>query len=252
MKTNRFVLGAPAPVRNTFSAHCERKKDIKMHKGQAKRELKKQLKDIFKSMDFVSKNFLNNEKISKRKLQVYFNIYQQLGLAWEFLGLQCKHWDGYKKTRDKKEACKICGKIKWADDFYILLSQKGLKKLGVKANPNSKRTFENKKDAEIVNDTIDFYGAVVNVDAHNSYKSKLFDKGINMAAERIVNLKEDNVECHIDEHLVHIRLLDKDRKHKGKKYGGFPWEIKRKNLKHFPVIFDFDEKYRFLGLTILR
>jgi hypothetical protein len=228
------------------------KKDTRMHKGQAKKELKKQLKDIFKSMDFVSKNFLNNEKISKRKLQVYLNIYQQLGLAWEFLGLQCKHWDGYKKTRDKKETCKICGKIRGADDFYILLSQKGPKKLGVKLKPISKKTFETKKDAEIVYDTIDFYGAVVNVDVHNSYKSKLFDKGINIAAERIVNLKEDNVECSIDKHLVHIRLLDKDRKRKGEKYGGFPWEIKRKNLKHFPVIFDFDDKYRFLGLTIFK
>jgi hypothetical protein len=39
---------------------------------------------------------------------------------------------------------------------------------------------------------------------------------------------------------------------RGKRYGGFPWEIKRKNLKHFPVIFDFDKKYRFLGLTILK
>ncbi len=223
-----------------------------MQKGQAEKELKKQLRALFKSMDFVSKNFLNNEKISKRKLQVYFNIYQQLGLAWEYLGLQCSHWDGYKRTRDKKETCKICGKIRGTEDFYILLSKKGLKKLGVKANPNSKRTFENKKEAEIVNDTIDFYGAVVNVDVHNSYKSNLFDKGINMAAERIVNLKEDNVECHIDQHLIHVRLLDKDRKRGKKKYGGFPWEIRRKDLKHFPVIFDFDEKYRFLGLAILK
>jgi hypothetical protein len=109
-------------------------------------------------MDFVSKNFLNNEKISRRKLEVYFSIHQQLGLAWEFLGLQCNHWDGYRKTRDKKEACKICGKIKRADDFHILLSPIGPKKLGGKLKPNSKKTFETKKDAEIVNDTIDSYG----------------------------------------------------------------------------------------------
>ena len=223
-----------------------------MDRGKIEKELKKQLKALFKSMDFVSKNFLNNEKISKKELQVFFKIYQQLGLAWEFLGLQCSHWDGYKRTRDKKEACKICGKIRGTDDFYILLPKKELKKLGVKANPNSKRTFENKKDAEIVNDTINFYGAVVNVDVHNSYKSNLFDKGINMAAERIVNVKEDNIECHIDNHLIHIRLRDRDRKSRGKKYGGFPWEIKKENLKHFPVIFDFDGKYKFLGLTILK
>ncbi len=223
-----------------------------MDLGQNKKDLKKQLKDLFKSMDFVSNNFLDSEKMGEKEFQRFFRIYQQLGIAWEFLGLQCKHWDGYKKTKDKKEACRICGNIKGADDFYILLSQKGPKKLGVKLKPNSKKTFETKKDAEIVNDTIDFYGAVVNVDVHNSYKSNLFDKGINMAAERIVNLKEDNVECHIDQHLIHIRLRDKDRKRGKKRYGGFPWEIKRKDLKHFPVIFDFDGKYRFLGLTILR
>lgn len=223
-----------------------------MHKGQGKKELKKQLNALFKSMDFVSNNFLGSEKIGEKEFQRFFRIYQQLGLAWELLGLQCKHWDGYKKTRDKKEACKICGKIKGADDFYILLSQKGPKTLGMKLKPNSKKTFETKKDAEIVNDTIDFYGAIVNVNVHNSYKSNLFGKGINMAAERIVNLKEENVECSIDQHLIHIRVIGKDRKRVKKRYGGFPWEIKRKNLKHFPVIFDFDEKYRFLGLTILK
>lgn len=223
-----------------------------MNSGQIKKELKKQLRALFNSMDFVSKNFLNDERISKREAEVFFNIYQQLGIAWEFLGLQCRHWDGYKRTRDEKEACKICGKIKGTDDFYILVPKKGFKKLGVKVSPNSKRTFENKKDAEIVNDTINFYGAVLNVDVHNSYKSSLFDKGIDMAAERIVNVKEDNIECHIDGHLIHIRLRDRDRKSKGKKYSGFPWEIKKENLKRFPVIFDFDEKYRFLGLTILK
>lgn len=223
-----------------------------MHKGQSKKELKRQLRTLFKSMDFVSKSFLNNEEIGRGESQVFFNIYQQLGLAWEFLGLQCRHWEGYKRTRDKKEACKICGKIKGADDFYILLPKKGLKNLGVKANPNSKRTFENKKGAEIVNDTINFYGAVVNVDVHNSYKSNLFGQKINIAAERTVKVKEGDIECHIDDHLIHIRLCDRDRKSKGKRYGGFPWEIKKRNLKHFPVIFDFDEKYKFLGLTIFK
>ena len=220
--------------------------------GQVKKELKKQLTALFKSMDFVSNKFLDSEKMGKKEFEFFFRIYQQLGLAWEFLGLQCKHWDGYKKTKDEKETCKICGKVKGVDDFHILLSKKGPKKLGVKIKPNSKKTFKTKKDAEIVNDTIDFYGASVNVDVHNSYKSSVFGKGINIAAERIVNVKEDDAECYIDQHLIHIRLRDKDRKAGKKRYGGFPWEIKKKNLKHFPVIFDFDERYRFLGLTILK
>ncbi|OOP57059.1 MAG: hypothetical protein AYP45_05600 [Candidatus Brocadia carolinensis] len=90
------------------------------------------------------------------------------------------------------------------------------------------------------------------MDVHNSYKSRLFSKGINIAAERIVSLEESGIECHIDQHLIYIKM-DKDKKKFGKeKYGGFPWEIKRQHLKNFPVIFDFDEKYQFLGLTILR
>ena len=229
-----------------------RQKDTGMQKGQTKKELKKQLRDLFKSMDFVSNNFLDSEKSGKKEFRMFFNIYQQLGLAWEFLGLQCKHSDGYKTTRDKKETCKICGKVKGVNDFHILLPQKGPKKLGARLKPNSKKTFETKKDAEIVNDTIDFYGALLNVDVHNSYKSSVLGKGINIAAERIVTVKEENVECHIDERLIHIRLRDEDRKTDGKRYGGFPWEIKRKDLRHFPVIFDFDERYRFLGLTILK
>ena len=223
-----------------------------MQKGQAKNQLKKQLAALFRSMDFVNNNFLKNEKAGKKEFQIFFNIYQQLGLAREFLGLQCKHWDGYKKTRDNKETCNICGKIKGVNDFHILLSPKGPKKLGTKVKPNSQKTFETKKEAEIVNDTINFYGALVNVDVHNSYKSSVFGKGINIAAERIVKVKEENVECSIDRYLVNVRLIEEDRKAGKKKYGGFPWEIRKKNLKNFPIIFDFDEKYRFLGLTILR
>ena len=49
-----------------------------MHKGQAKKERKKQLSDLFKSMDFVNDNFLNSEKLGKKEFQMFFNIYQQL------------------------------------------------------------------------------------------------------------------------------------------------------------------------------
>jgi hypothetical protein len=193
-----------------------------MRNEQVEKELKKQLNALFASMDFVSKNFLDSEKMGRKEFYLFFNIYQQLGLAWEFLGLQGKHWDGYKKTKDKEETCKICGKVKGIDNFHILLSKKGPKKLGVKVKPNSEKTFATKKDAEIVNDTIDFYGALINVDVHNSYKSSMFGKGINIAAERIVNVKEENIECHISQHLIHIRLRDKDRKPGKKRYGGFP------------------------------
>ena len=51
-------------------------------------------------MDFVSKNFLEKEDNSEKDLRIFFDIYQQLGLAWEFLSLECKHREGYKKTTD--------------------------------------------------------------------------------------------------------------------------------------------------------
>lgn len=213
-----------------------------------KDHIKKELKDLFKSMDFISDNFLNRKGIKEKKLQIYFRIYRQLGLAWEFLGLQCEHGEGYKKTKDKKGTCRICGKVKGVDEFYYLIPKRGLKKIGIKLQPNSKKTFENKKAAEIMSDSINFHGTLLKVDVHNSYKSAFLDRNISIAADRIVQLKERGIECWIDQRLIKIKTAKKGRK----KYGGFPWEIKRKNLKNFPVIFDFDEKYRFLGLTVLR
>jgi hypothetical protein len=56
-----------------------------------KKYVKKELKKLFKSMDFISENFLNREDINEKALQTYFDIYQHLGIAWEFLGLQCVH-----------------------------------------------------------------------------------------------------------------------------------------------------------------
>lgn len=112
-----------------------------MRKDSIKNELKKELNSLLKSMDFVNNNFLNKGNINKRDFRVYFNIYQQLGVAWEFLGLQCKHWEGYKKLKDKKEVCRICGKVKDAGEFYYLIPKEGPKKIGRKLKPNSQKNF---------------------------------------------------------------------------------------------------------------
>jgi hypothetical protein len=217
-----------------------------------KAQLKKEISKLFKSLDFVSKNFLNQKKASRKTLDTYFTIYQQLGLAWEFLGLQCKHWDGYRTTRDKKEVCKICGKVRDAGESYYLLPVEGRKTIGSRVLPNSKKVFPTKAKATIINDTLTFHGALLNVEVTNSYKSSLFNKSheITVAADRIVTLQERGIECRIDQHLIDVQV---EKRKKGETvYGGFPWEIKRKGLKNFPVIFEFDSKYTFLGLTILR
>ena len=188
--------------------------EFKMQRDSVKNKLKKELKSLFKSMDFVSNNFLNKGNINRRNFQIYFNIYQQLGIAWEFLGLQCKHWDGYKKVRDKKEVCKICGKVKDVGGFYYLIYKEGHKKIGRKLRPNSKQTFSNKQQAKILNDTINFHGALLNVDVHNSYKSNLLKAKhkIGIAAGRIVSLKERGIKCHIDQHLIDVELNNAGKK----------------------------------------
>ena len=173
-----------------------------------KEQVKKEIKKLLRSMDYVS-NFLNNEKISEKDLQIFFRIYQQLGLAWEFWGLQCSHWDGYKKTKDDKEVCKICGKVKGVDDFYYLFPREGPKKLGTKLKPNSKKTFENEREAKILSDTINFHGASVNVEVHNSYKSTLSGHKINIASDRTVQLKERGIECYIDQYLIKVPIMEK-------------------------------------------
>jgi hypothetical protein len=48
--------------------------------------LKKALRKLFRSKDFVSNYFLADDKAAGRNFQMYFNIYRQLGLAREYLG----------------------------------------------------------------------------------------------------------------------------------------------------------------------
>jgi len=214
--------------------------------------LKKEMINLFKSMDFICDNFLNKEGSDEKQLQIFFNIYQQLAIAWEHLGLQCKHWDGFRKTREKNEACRICGKIKGVDDQYYLLPRSGLKKIGKKLFPNSKKVFESQAAATIVNDTINFHGASLNVDVHNRYKSRLFKDTVTLADERIVTLNESGIECCIDQHLIHIKMNKPAKKIGKKKYGALLRELRKNDLKKFPVIIDYDENRNFLGLTILK
>jgi len=41
-----------------------------MHKEQAKEDFKKQLRALFKSMDFVNNNFLDSEKTGKKEFRI--------------------------------------------------------------------------------------------------------------------------------------------------------------------------------------
>ncbi len=179
-------------------------------------------------------------------------IYQQLGLAWELLALQCKHWDGFRKTRSRQLSCPICGKVKGAGDQWLLLPAKGPKAIGRTLFPTSTRTFASKKEAAVDDDDIRFHGARLTVQVHNAYKSKMFREGndINIAADRIVRLREGEVECWLDTHLLHVRWKPRDGRRRRLPYGAVVSELRKDELKKFPVILEYDDEYRLLGVNV--
>jgi hypothetical protein len=212
--------------------------------------LKREFRRLFRGMDFVSRH--PAEKRDTVEARRFAEIYQQLGLAWEFLALQCDHPAGWKRTREKKRVCEICGTVQGTRERWFLLPRDGKKSIGHRAMPNSKRTFKNRKGATVVNDTINFHGAKLNVEVLNLHQSRWFRRcDILCAAERIVSLAEGGIECRVDGHLVTIEL----RKHKRGEmppYGAFLWELPRELLKNFPVMLEYDKRRRFVGLTIFR
>jgi hypothetical protein len=214
--------------------------------------LKRDLRRLFRSMDFVSRHpALKRDSAEARR---FSEIYQQLGLAWEFLALQCKHSDGWRKLRGEKSACKVCGLIRGTKEHWLLLPRGGKKIIGRHAMPNSKRKFSNRKAATVVNDTIDFHGAKLNVEVLNQHRcnDRWFRKhDWTISADRLVRLQEDGVEIRFDSHFVGVKL----RKHKRGEmppYSHFVWELPRKLLKKFPVMLEFDKRRRFTGLTVFK
>lgn len=182
-------------------------------------------------------------------------LYQTLGAAWEYFGLMCQHKKGYRKLKDKEGrwACRICGKIKNSPAWEYLLPVHGAKVIGqYVGTPNRKsKTFPDKQKARLVDDAIYFHGARLNVRVHHSYPSSLLDKKINIAADRIVELQEKEVRVWIDSHLVDVEIA-KGKADKGKKYGGFVWELPKKLLKKFPIICSYGPQGQFYGVEIFR
>jgi hypothetical protein len=148
-----------------------------MSKETEKDRLKREFKRLFRNMDFLCDDYLNKEGVPEKEQERFADIYQQLGQVWEFLALQCKHWDGDKKTKEHE---------------------------------------------------------------------------IDIAAERNVTLKERDVEYNIGKHRIDLDVEKPKKKGSKPPYGNFAFELRKKDLRHFPVIFKFDDDFKFLGLTILR
>ena|SRR5882724_9249802 len=67
-----------------------------MKQNSPKGQLRRDLHRLLRSMDFVSRH--PSLKWDTAESQRLSEIYQQLGLAWEFLALQCRHRDGWRKV----------------------------------------------------------------------------------------------------------------------------------------------------------
>ncbi len=211
-----------------------------------------ELKALFRSMDFVSAHpaLRRHGKQADR----FAELYQQLGKFWEFLALQCDHKSGWRKTKEGPEICRECGSVKDSTERWILLPRKSKKKIGRKLLPNSDKTYLTKRKATVVDDTIEFHGAKLRVDVHNSYSSRLFrDSNLDMAvaAERIARLEEDGIECSVDRHIASIKL----KKHKrGERppYGAFVWELPKRRLQKLPLMLEYNGGGELVEVSILR
>jgi hypothetical protein len=214
--------------------------------------LGREFRRLFRSMDFVSRH----PGISRKGAQAerLAEIYQQLGALWEFLALQCSHAEGWRKTRARAVVCKTCGTLRNVSERWVLLPRQGRKNVGRKLFPNSKKTFPNKKAASIVDDNIEFHGVKVAVSVHNAYRSRLFRReghDITIAADRIVRLHEDGIECWLDTSLIEVKLRKRTRK-APPAYQAFVSELPKRVLKRFPLLVGYNRKGEFVGVTIFK
>lgn len=215
-------------------------------------KLQRDLRRLMRSMDFVSRHpALKHDTAEAAR---FAEVYQQLGLAWEFLALQCRHRDGWRKLRDGKSACKVCGLIRGVKDQWILLPREGRKVVGRRAMPNSKRIFPNRKAATVVKDEIEFQGARLEVEVLNPHRSNsrwMRGRDWTIAPDRLVRIAEGGIEVRFDSNLVTMEV----RRHKRGEmppYSHFVWELPRKLLKEFPVMLQFDKRRRFTGLMVFK
>jgi hypothetical protein len=225
-------------------------------------DVRKCIARVLRSMDFIAGGFRRGKKRralgARRRAERHWEIYQQLGLAWEFLALRCRHRDGLRRVSGGRMACRACGKIRGVRDDWLLFPRQGPKTIGRIARPDYGRSARSKREAMRLADSIRFHGARLEVEVHDSYPSTLF-KGrhpIYIAPERAARLRDRGIEVVIYDSIIRVRDRERDRigvekKYRGPKYGGFAWELPKKLLRKFPVIFDYGENGRFLGLRIL-
>jgi len=134
----------------------------------------------------------------------------------------------------------------------IMSKLKSHQTIGGRALPTTRKVLANRKAATVLNDTISYHGARLNVEVLNPHRSRFFrDRNITVASDRIVTLTESDVECRVDTHMVVVRL-EKRRKGARPLAGALAGELSKKDLQRCPIIMEFDDHDQFAGITIFR
>jgi len=97
-------------------------------------------------MDFVSRHpVLKRDTAEARRLA---EIHHQLGSAWEFLALQCRHREGWRELRDGHFVSELPRKL--LKNFHVMLQfDKRRRFTGlVVFKPNTEAQFANRKECK--------------------------------------------------------------------------------------------------------
>ncbi len=208
------------------------------------------MRRLQRSMDYISGHPALDK--SGREGRQLAEIYQQLGHAWELLALKCGHRAGWRRFKDGRQACKVCGTLKNAREAWLLLPSTGPKLIGRKSRPTTRKIMPTRKAATVLKDVIRFHGAKLSIEVLNPHKSGILRlPDINVAADRLVELHESGMVCRFDDHTFSFRTGIRPRGSKPP-YGAFLSELSRKALARFPVLVEYDDRGRFRGLVVFR
>ena len=99
-----------------------------------------------------------------------------------------------------------------------------------------------------------FHGVKVKVDVHNEYRFKLFAESaldIAIAAERLVYVEEDGVECSFSESQIRLKL-EKEKHGERPPSGAFVFELPKSVLKKLPLLIELDDNDDLAAVGIFR
>jgi hypothetical protein len=143
--------------------------------------------------------------------------------------------------------------VKETKENYYLLPVIGEKIIGRMVRPGKDKLKKlSKKEAEIVNDTIKFHGAKLNVSVFNGYISRLdkIGKEINIAADRVVALEENSLIIELSKYIASMKIRGREKQMSV--YGGFLWELPKKILKKMPIILSYNKHGKLVEIELLR